>query len=150
MTNYSTTCDPQHGGTGGCTATTPAITALTYYAAGLCKATINGYSDWYVPAICEMDAVNGSFTCVGGTQSMVNSLSFLIGDPSAGTPATSCSPPAGTNCLAGFYWSSTELSFVPQVDAWYEQFSSSGGGNFPGGTSKALQFGVRCSRALTL
>lgn len=123
-------------------------TSRTDYAAGLCTATINTYSDWYLPAICEMDSVYGAVTCPLGAQSMASNLSFLLGDPGAGTPSTSCTPPSGTNCLAGVYWSSTELSGFPQFVAWFEYFST--GGSFQNGTSKIGQLGVRCSRALTL
>lgn len=125
-----------------------APTPRTYYAAGLCEALINSYSDWYLPAICEMDAVNGSVTCPSGAQSMLGSLGFLVGDPGAPTPSTSCSPPSSTNCLAGDYWSSTETSTLPQDVAWGEHFSS--GGSFQGNGSKSNQLGVRCSRALSL
>lgn len=127
-------------------------TNLAYYAAGLCYndtdgGAING--DWYLPAICEMDAVYGAVTtCPAGTQSMVNTLSFLIGNPAAGTPSTSCTPPASTDCLAGSYWSSTEDSGGPQVVAWDEYFSS--GGSFQNFTNKSVTLGVRCSRALTI
>ncbi len=125
-----------------------APTPLTYYAAGLCEAIINGYSDWSLPAICEMDAVNGS-VCPSGAQSMLGSLGFLIGDPGAGIPSTSCSPPSSTNCLAGYYWSSTENSSSPLNVAWFESFSS-GGSSFQGNASKDEQRGVRCARALTI
>jgi hypothetical protein len=79
---------------------------------------------------------------------MLDGLSFLIGDPGATTPSTSCTHPDGTDCLAGYYWSSTEYSFNPQDDAWTEYFAS-GGGSF-NIFSKEFQLGVRCSRALTL
>lgn len=126
-----------------------APTPLSYYAAGLCTATINTYSDWYLPSICEMDAVNSNVTCPTETQSMLGGLSFLIGDPGAVTPSTSCNPPSGTYCLAGYYWSSTEDSYVPQYFAWYEYFASGGGGS-QYSLGKNSQLGVRCSRALTL
>ncbi|RUR08545.1 hypothetical protein [Legionella sp. km772] len=124
-------------------------TSRTDYAAGLCTATINTYSDWYLPAICEMDSVYGTVTCPAGAQSMVANLSFLLGNPSAATPSTSCTPPSGTHCLAGVYWSSTEDSVIPQSLAWVEYFASSGGSN-QGLNYKLVQLGARCSRALTL
>lgn len=120
----------------------PGPTNSSYYAAGLCTATINGYSDWYLPAICEIDAVNTNVTCPLGTQSMLASLPFLIGDPSAATPSTSCSK--GSNCLAGYYWSSTELSVFQPGYAWVEYFASSG--SIQGSVIKEYQFGARCSR----
>lgn len=123
-------------------------TSSTNYAAGLCTATINTYSDWYLPAICEMDAVSGFITCPIGTQSMLNGLAFLLGDPSATTPNTSCTPPSGTDCLAGAYWSSTELLFNPQYVVWYEYFNT--GSSSQSANGKSARFGVRCSRALTL
>lgn len=125
-----------------------APTPLTFYAAGLCQATINGYADWYLPAICEMDAVTGTVTCPVGTQSMLGNLSFLLGDPGAGTPSTSCTPPIGTHCLAGIYWSSTEYSTAPLIGAWDQAFSS-GGASFQYFITKDYQLGVRCSRALS-
>lgn len=125
-----------------------APTPLTYYAAGLCTATINSYTDWYLPAICEMDAVDNDITCPSGMQSMVGSLSFLIGDSTTTTPSTSCTPPSGTNCLAGSYWSSTEASSGPQIFAWNEYFSTAS--SFQSYIYKNQPLGVRCSRALSL
>lgn len=126
-----------------------APTPLNYYAAGLCTATINTYSDWYLPSICEIDSVSGNVTCPTGAQSMVANLLFLIGDPGAGTPSTSCIPPSGTDCLAGDYWSSTEFSTSPLSYAWDEYFAP-GGGSHQDFTIKNFRLGVRCSRALTL
>ena len=121
----------------------------TYYAAGLCTATINTYSDWYLPAICELDAVNNFQPCPEGAQSMLSNLSFLIGNPGALTPRTSCSPPSGSSCLAGVYWSSTEFNVVtPEDIAWAEIFDSIDSNQIL--NSKSATLGVRCSRALTL
>lgn len=126
-------------------------TAHTFYAAGLCTTTINNYSDWYLPAICEMNSVSDAVPCPNGGQGMVGSLSFLLGDPSASitsTPSTSCNPPSGTDCLAGSYWSSTQYSFNPQFVAWVASFFPSGGNESI--DDKKEQLGVRCSRALTI
>ena len=123
----------------------PGPTNSSYYAAGLCTATINGYSNWYLPAICEMDAVNTGLTCPTGTQSMLASLPFLIGDPGAATPSTSCLK--GSNCLAGYYWSSTEYSGNTQNYAGFESFTSRGSNQFF--YDKVSPLGARCSRAFT-
>ena len=142
-THYSTGCDPNQGSTDGCVLSAGGTT-ISYYAAGLCTATISGHNDWYLPAICEMDSVDGSLDCTS-TQSMISSLTALIGDPGATTPSTSCLN--GVNCLAGYYWSSTEVSFIPQNVAWVEFFSTGGSGQ--NSVGKGFQLGVRCSRALT-
>ena len=94
-----------------------------------------------------MDAVSGSLTCPLGTQSMAGNLPALIGYPGAATPSTSCSPGAGSDCLAGFYWSSTEYSGLPQNDSWSEGFTSTGSSALI--LPKNFSFGVRCSRALS-
>lgn len=123
----------------------PGQTNVSYYAAGLCTAVISGYSGWYLPAICEMGPNSGGSGCSGSTQSIINQLPDLIGDPNAGSPSTSCV--YGANCLAGYYWSSTETSSFPQNIAWVQYFDSSGG-SVQNSTTKAALAGVRCSRAL--
>ncbi|CEG57222.1 InlB B-repeat-containing protein [Legionella fallonii] len=114
---------------------------LSSYAAGLCKATINDYSDWYLPAICEMGPDAGSLICTSPPlmhleQNMVDNLPVLLDN---------CT---GAMCLSGEYWSSTELSGNPVDIAWAECFTPNGGSTqCVEGKNETL--GVRCSRALT-
>jgi hypothetical protein len=114
-------------------------TNITYYAAGLCKQTISTYSDWYLPAICEMGYTGSVGLNAGcGTSSiptLQNIQSSLIDSSGLSTPA-------------GYYWSSTGYSGGPQSFAW-SQFFASGGGSYQDVIDKDLQLGVRCSRALT-
>lgn len=107
----------------------------SYYAAGLCKATIGGLSDWYLPAICEMGPNSNGSGCSAGTPNMVDNLDIL---------RNSCS---GSGCLAGYYWSSTEDSLHPAFAVWQQDFL--GSGSTQGNISKNGHRGVRCSRALT-
>lgn len=136
-----------------------APTPLSDYAAGLCKATINSYSDWYLPATCEMNGSGYVSQCADNfpadmfTQNMRLNLFFLIGDPSAGTPSTSCSPPSGSECLAGIYLSSTECSPSPNQQIWGQRFDVTQMGHIGGNNDLFLDksdlYGVRCARELT-
>lgn len=120
-------------------------TSHAFYAAGLCTQTIAGRSDWYLPAICELDAVSPSITCPASTQSMIATLPFLVGDWTVATPATSCSPPSGTQCLAGIYWSSSQEAAFAFNGVWVERFHTNSDQD-PLGKNNRL--GVRCARAL--
>ena len=120
-------------------------TSSSYYAAGLCSQTINGFSDWYLPAVCEMGPASNGSGC-SNSQNVVDNLPMLLGDPNAGTPGSSCS--AGANCLAGFYWSSTEFASNPQSLVWYQYFDS-GGGPIQSSALKNSAMGVRCSRTIS-
>ena len=135
-----------HYGIGGPTYTLSAgPTTTSYYAAGRCTGTISDYSDWYLPAICEMGpAYNGS-GCLAGTQNIVSQLPGLLGNP-LGNPNTSCA--YGANCLTGFYWSSTEVSSSSNQLAWYEDFEWNSASIQVQGY-KIDPLAVRCSRALT-
>jgi hypothetical protein len=101
------------------------------YAAGLCEQTISGYSDWYLPSICEMG--------YGNCGPMLQNMQFnLVDNGNIGSLA------------GGVYWSSTESSSDPTNRAWLQVFAT-GGSSFQGYTSKAsTAAGVRCSRALSL
>jgi hypothetical protein len=148
-----------NGGTDGSCDTTNIVTYYSAippadYAAGLCSnytidssgnspcVTGTCYTNWYLPAICEMGpASNGSGCPV--TQNIIDDFPALIGTPS--TP-NSCT--LGANCLENDYWGSTEYSAGPKGFAWFELFDATSGST-QGITSKGSAIGVRCSRALT-
>lgn len=105
------------------------------YAAGLCKQTINGHSDWYLPAQCEM-GYGGSATSCGsaGSPALQNMQSNLVDFN-------------GLNLLVGAYWGSTQTAVSGANGAWLQIFTGGGGiGLFA--ANKHAQAGVRCSRAL--
>lgn len=114
-----------------------APTPLDQYAAGFCTATISGYSDWYLPAICEegYDEIgSGANGC--GTQAsptIQNMLSNLFD--------------AGVGVLSGEYWSSTEWAGDATLYAWSQTYDL---GNIPQFTfDKSYDtIRVRCARAL--
>lgn len=106
----------------------------SYYAAGLCKQTIRGYSDWFLPAICQLGY--GSATCgTSGAPTQQNTQSSLVDSNNPGAPT-------------GFYWSSTENSSLPQDTVWTQDFSTAGG-SVQGVVNKDYLMGVRCSRSLS-
>jgi hypothetical protein len=104
-----------------------------YYAAGLCTAAISGYSDWYLPSICELGTSVSACGVPSATdQNMQSSLVDAY----------------GLNLLSGIYWSSTEGATAPQLDAWFHTFAP-GGGAAQGMAAKNTELGTRCVRALT-
>ncbi len=120
------------------TITNPPAESASSYAAGLCTAyTAGGYTDWYLPAICEM-GYGGSdlpyFNC--GTQSSP-ALQNMQSNLSENNIAS----------LSQYYWSSTE--YVEQTSGAWDQYFADGSSS-SNVDSKSSQFGVRCSRALTL
>jgi hypothetical protein len=123
-----------NGGTPKFTATS-GPTTITYYAAGLCAQMISHYSDWYLPAICEMGY--GIGVCGNSsTPTLQNMQSSLVDSLSL---------------FAGHYWSSTEVSAIPQLgDTAWLQFFGTGGLTIQSSQNKYFQLGVRCARALTL
>lgn len=104
----------------------------TAYAAGACSASVsNGYTDWYLPAICEM-GTSGAVVCPVGQQSMQANL--IDNSTVTGLPPN--------------YWSSTQNSANPANTAWVQQFALGGGNQFS--STKASSLPARCVRALTL
>jgi hypothetical protein len=91
-----------------------------YFAAGQCTATISGYSDWYLPALCELGEC-------GNAQSVQSNL-----------------VQSGLVPIADLYWTSTEYSPLPAGGAYsinffdYSQFAG----------AKDNQLAVRCVREI--
>ncbi len=117
----------------------PPAVSLSNYAAGLCRASVQGsVSDWYLPAICEMGFDTGA-TGTGcgnaGSPAMQNIQTKLVDNANIGG-------------LAGNYWSSTEASINPSI-LGFSQYFATGGGSFQGAVNKSLLLGVRCARVLT-
>lgn len=133
--NSTTPCDGRNDGQCNSVQIVTALagTPLTSYAAGLCTATISGYSDWYLPSICELGPDAGAGTsCAIGTPNMQTNLV--------------------ANGIGGFgnhgdYWSSTQSSVNPANLAWYQFVDATGlDGQFI--TSKSAAKTVRCARTL--
>jgi hypothetical protein len=155
---YTTNADSQSDGTnlaGGNTniiynvLTTTNAETPTSYAAGLCTGTFSGYSDWYLPAICEMGFYGSGSGINCGTPSaptLQNIQSNLI--DFGGTDIAGLTT-GGTTTSHGNYWSSTESSSSPNSYAWFQSFDF-GASSSQNPTGKGINpFGVRCSRALT-
>jgi hypothetical protein len=106
------------------------------YAAGLCTATISGFSDWYLPAICEMGFDTGSAGT--GCGSISNPL---IQNIESDLELTNVN-----NAPSGNYWTSTEISFLATNYAWGQIF---GFDEQQFGDTKNGAYAVRCARALT-
>ncbi len=100
---------------------------LTGYAAGACRATINGYADWYLPAICELSD-SASTGCTSG-----ESVQERLHRPGHVSFPTS--------------WSSTQWSVGPVALAWFHAFAPPGGGS--AGMFKGVPTAVSCVRQLT-
>ena len=110
--------------------------APSSYAAGLCLDTINGYSDWYLPAICELgfdEYSNGSGCGALSSPLIQNMQSNLVGT---------------SNTFQGSYWSSTQYSALPASAAWNQYFNANGTDQ-QYATDKNNLPGVRCARALS-
>lgn len=110
---------------------TNAPISLVQYAAGACKMTIGGHSDWYLPAICEMGYGNAG--CGSSVAPVMQNAQSDLVDASGAT-------------LSGLYWSATEYSGTPQNTAWVQSFAT-GGSSTQATASKGTALHARCSRA---
>ena len=119
--------------TDGAANTAQIITAvgmpLSAYAAGVCTATNGGFSDWYLPAPCEMGA---DASC---PVSMQNMQSSLVDNLVSGGPMN-------------LYWTSAEMQGSGGNLA-RQQFLSTGGGSFQLSAPKAFTEPLRCARIIT-
>lgn len=107
------------------------------YAAGVCISYAGGsYTDWYLPAICEM----GYTGSVGGDAGCGTSDALTLQNIQSNLVA----PGGIAGAPSGFYWSSTEDAGSPQFGAWSQYFAASGSGQ--NNVSKLNQYGVLCVR----
>jgi hypothetical protein len=108
------------------------------YAAGVCKATISGYSDWYLPAVCETgydSASSGTGCGSSSSPTQQNMQSNLVDNGNIGS-------------LNGVYWTSTEATAAPSTHSWGQNLAT-GGGSAQVMIIKTSTEGARCVRALT-
>lgn len=105
---------------------------LSSYAAGVCKQTISGYSDWYLPAACELGYDN---SCGSSSTPMTQNMRSGLQDQGF------------TSILNGYYWSSTQPSVRPMSYAWAQYLSSSTVAS--GFATKNSSLSARCARSLS-
>lgn len=121
---------------------------LTSYAAGLCRlvsvdasgasCTPPGicYTNWYLPAVCEMGPGPISAPCIPGNTNIQEQLFENTMIPSATLGIASGSA----------YWTSTEYTTNADIYSWYENFLT--GASLQDGAPKSTPWGIRCSRTL--
>lgn len=116
-------------------------TNANFYAAGLCQQTINGYSDWYLPAICEMgyDRIN-PINSGCGTSDLAPTLQTMQ------ISLINLRYPGSPSLLNGFYWSSNLMSSPYNLVA-IQRFTTVGGSQIM--DFKYRLYKVICSRAFT-
>ncbi len=112
------------------------------YAAGLCKQEIDGYTDWYLPAICEM-----GYFVVTETQT-IDSHCGSKDDPYMQNMSSNLAD-LGLGNLFGVTWSSTEFSGSDGTtkNSWAQYFLTKI--QYQTHDGKQETSGVRCVRALT-
>ena len=130
---------PDSGSIGGQVVTTiDQATAITWTAAGtLCSNYTGGnYTNWSLPAICEMGyktIIDGNPACGTSKAPTFQNIQSNIVD-------------SGIQSITGLYWSSTE---VAPSNAWIQTFEVSPTPSSQNPISQTLSESVRCSRALT-
>ncbi|WP_419420061.1 hypothetical protein ACNVED_01835 [Legionella sp. D16C41] len=106
------------------------------YAAGVCnQSTSGGFSDWYLPAICELgyDTTSTGSGCGSQASPTLQNMQSSLIDFTPVLPIAN-------------YWSSTEVSSDPLRGAWVQVYTTNPQQQT---RSKDYSFGALCSRALT-
>lgn len=109
-------------------------TNVSYYAAGLCLQTIASYSDWYLPAICELG--HGITACHSSSPTYLQNVQSNLVELNS------------LNLLTGDYWSSSQYRLVPRRATQVSSYAS-GGASQQFTDYKETRNGVRCARTLT-
>lgn len=125
--------------------TTDPSVPFYYFAAGVCASVIDGYSDWYLPAICELgyDETGSGNGCGTAAAPLVQNMQSNLVD--RGNLGGLVSDDGG---LSNFMWSSTLFSALPSQNAWAQNFAA-GGGSAQTSVGKSNRLAIRCVRALT-
>lgn len=121
---------------------TGGIDINTLYAAGLCTQTIGDYTDWYLPAICEL----GYYQPTPHTPD-INSYCGTLEAPLIQNMASNLNTDV-LKTMQGPFSSSTEFSCTQDNtcgNAWGDYFTS----NTQTHDGKENTLGVRCVRAMT-
>lgn len=136
FTCTSTTANDYFNGANNTASIVSAFSAIpsSTYAAGICDTdTTGGYSDWYLPALCEQGYGDGSNPCgTSGSPTIQNMQSNLVDN--------------GISDLIETYWSSTQDSFSPLNQANYNIFGIPG---YQAGDYKDSFLYIRCVRSLS-
>jgi hypothetical protein len=121
---------------------------VTQYGAGAYSATVctsysgGGYTNWYLPAICQM-GFGGSdfnFDC-GASPGQIPNMQYNL---------LVANTTQNFNFVDnGIYWSSTASEVFAPSYAWYQQFAVGGVDGTQNFTGVSNTFGVRCVRDIT-
>lgn len=130
----ATTANDFFNGADNTTSIVSALNAIpsSSYAAGICDSDTTGdYSDWYLPALCELGYGDGSNSCgIAANPAVQNMQSNLVDN--------------GISDLMNSYWSSTQALSSQLTQANYTIFNIPG---FQAGDFKDVTLYVRCIRS---
>ncbi len=121
---------------------------VAQYGAGTYSATVctgssgGGYTDWYLPAICQMGfgGSDTNFNC-GASPGSIPNIQYNLLETNTTQSFNFVN--------SGNYWSSTASENSAPVVAWFQRFAVGRGAGVQGGGFVNYPFGVRCVRAIT-